>query len=1065
MYALAGTPVQGTYPVQYPYDDLDATTDINDVTSGATGACSPAALCTSGPGWDGPTGLGTPHGVDALTTGPHGDIEGHVTDTTGKAISGATVSTQDGRTATTDADGAYDVKVPVGSYDLKATKYGYDDKTVSSVSVAADATVTEDFALTAEPFHTISGAVTDGSGHGWPMRVEITIDGYPGGPIYSDPYTGHYSVSLPDNASYTLHVDSADLPGYTAKDVTVALSGSDVKQDIAMLVDASTCTAPGYAYHDTGTTETFTGWQGATPQDGWTSTDAVGNGQTWRFDNPGGWDTPPGGDASFADIDSDAYGQGGSQDSSLVSPVVDLSGKTSPEIGIDSTYISFPGQTGSVDLSLDGGTTWSTVWNPYGVNPGHFDIPIPQAAGQSDVRVRFHYTGSWSRRWEIDDVLIGARSCAPVAGGLVAGVVTDANNATPLDGATVTSDVDATAAGTTGATPDDTGLGDGYYWLFSPHTGSTAFTVTDGKYTVNNAKVNVPADSVVHKNFKLAAGHLTIATPSVSMTEVLGATKSQTVEFGNDGTAPVHVDLSETDAGFTPMGSAVQAAAGAKGAPTTVVRTKTSTAATAGTDAKAPTGPTLRAATAAAGPWTDVADYPTGVMDPAVASYDGKVYAVGGYDGTDELQGANVFDPATNTWSAIAALPEPLQAASAGFLGDTLYVMGGWNEFGPSAHAYAYDLATDTWSRVADLPSAVAAAGTAVIDGKLYMVGGCTGTCGAATAAVYSYDPGNDSWTREPDYPVAVAYTACGGVTAKVVCAGGVAGSSIKSTYSYTPGAAGWTQDADLPVDAWGAAAASANGRLEVIGGAIDNGAEVTNQGFGYDPSTDSWSALPNSNNATYRGGAACGIYKVGGALGGFQPVPFTEYLPGYDQCGGDVTWLSEDKTGLDIAPGQTVSVRITADSSALSQPGTYQGELVPQTDSPYGTATPVDVVLHVNPPAKWGKVTGTVTDGSGAPIDGATVAICTMYDTKTGACGPTTYTLKTDGHGGYQLWLNQGFNPLQVIAAKDGYTPVMKIAKITKGGTTTTNFTLSASSDFTPAKVQAYLNGQMRSK
>jgi hypothetical protein len=249
------------------------------------------------------------------------------------------------------------------------------------------------------------------------------------------------------------------------------------------------------------------------------------------------------------------------------------------------------------------------------------------------------------------------------------------------------------------------------------------------------------------------------------------------------------------------------------------------------------------------------------------------------------------------------------------------------------------------------------------------------------------------------------------------------------------------------------------------MGGAIDNGASVTNQGFGYDPSTDSWTALPNSNNATYRGAAACGIYKVGGALGGFQPVPFTEELPGYDQCGGDVTWLSEDKTSLDIAPGQTVSVRITADSSALSQPGTYQGELVPQTDSPYGTATPLDVVLHVNPPAKWGKITGTVTDGAGAPVSGATVAICTMYDTKTGACGPTTYTLKTDGHGGYQLWLNQGFNPLQVIAAKDGYTPLMKIAKISKGGTTTTNFTLSASSDFTPAKVQAFLNGQMRSK
>jgi hypothetical protein len=50
------------------------------------------------------------------------------------------------------------------------------------------------------------------------------------------------------------------------------------------------------------------------------------------------------------------------------------------------------------------------------------------------------------------------------------------------------------------------------------------------------------------------------------------------------------------------------------------------------------------------------------------------------------------------------------------------------------------------------------------------------------------------------------------------------------------------------------------------------------------------WTALPNANNATYRGGAACGIYKVGGSAGGFNPVQFTENLPGYDQCGSDVT-------------------------------------------------------------------------------------------------------------------------------------------------------------------------------
>jgi subtilase family serine protease len=64
-YALAGTPVSGTHPSSYPYA---ATSALNDVTSGSNGSCSPSYLCTAGPGYDGPTGLGTPDGGSAFTT-------------------------------------------------------------------------------------------------------------------------------------------------------------------------------------------------------------------------------------------------------------------------------------------------------------------------------------------------------------------------------------------------------------------------------------------------------------------------------------------------------------------------------------------------------------------------------------------------------------------------------------------------------------------------------------------------------------------------------------------------------------------------------------------------------------------------------------------------------------------------------------------------------------------------------------------------------------------------------------------------------------------------------------
>ena len=68
-YALAGRPAAGTNPASYLYAHPSA---LYDVTSGADGSCAPAYLCTGEVGYDGPTGLGTPNGVSALTSGSPG---------------------------------------------------------------------------------------------------------------------------------------------------------------------------------------------------------------------------------------------------------------------------------------------------------------------------------------------------------------------------------------------------------------------------------------------------------------------------------------------------------------------------------------------------------------------------------------------------------------------------------------------------------------------------------------------------------------------------------------------------------------------------------------------------------------------------------------------------------------------------------------------------------------------------------------------------------------------------------------------------------------------------------
>jgi subtilase family serine protease len=62
IYALAGN-ASTLNAAQSLYQNAG---QLNDVTAGTDGTCSPTVLCTAGTGWDGPTGNGTPNGLDAF---------------------------------------------------------------------------------------------------------------------------------------------------------------------------------------------------------------------------------------------------------------------------------------------------------------------------------------------------------------------------------------------------------------------------------------------------------------------------------------------------------------------------------------------------------------------------------------------------------------------------------------------------------------------------------------------------------------------------------------------------------------------------------------------------------------------------------------------------------------------------------------------------------------------------------------------------------------------------------------------------------------------------------------
>ncbi len=1058
-FALAGTPAAGTYPSSYPYADPSA---LNDVTSGANGTCTPAYLCTAEPGYDGPTGLGTPGGLAAFTPVSYGTVAGTVTDVgTGKPLSGAEVDVGS-FAALTDSSGHYTDAVPAGSYTATAKAFGHTAKTVTGVQVTADQTTTVNFGLTGAPTTTLSGTVTDGSGHGWPLYATVSVPGTPLTPVYTNPYTGAYSITVPEGATYQVQAVPVS-PGYKAKTESVAVGKAAKEKNIKVAVDPSSCTAPGYAFEYQGAGTQFTGWSGASPQDGWSITDGAGDGQTWNFSNPGHLSPPPGGDSDFASVDSNYYGAGGYQDTSLTSPVVNLTGVTSPEIGFGTNLETTESATANLELSLDGGQTWATLrhwtWRNSPVQ-GRVIVKIPQAAGQPDVQVRFRYTGRNSYWWAIDNVVIGTATCAPTPGGLISGSVTNDNTGDAINGATVASRADPADSGISAATPADPNLPDGFYEFFSPLTGSQKFTASYPGYQASTATVTTTAGGLTRHNWVLKAGRVSVNPASISATVGLGGSASQQVTFTNTGTAPARISLGEQDAGFTPQG--VTAAAPAplqrikvKGRITPGAMALQHNLVMRGTSSSAPAKPGVAPKPLVAGspmpdaaPWAGLADYPVPIMDNAVA-YDGtgKVYSVAGYDGTANTASGYAYDPIAQQWAPIASAPQPLDVPAGAFLDGKMYLVGGWNAaIAPVASVYAYDPSSNSWSQTANLPAAIAAASAAVLGGQLYVIGGCTtARCSPASQAVYRYNPASGIWVRRTDYPAPVAFAACAGVDREIVCAGGVNpdnGQSSTSTYIYHPSSNTWTSGAAMPYDDWGMAYSGAGNKLQIAGGVTARSTAITNQAAQYDPAANAWSTLPDAANAEYRGGGSCGMYQVGGSAGGLVPTSSAQVLPGYDQCGlSGVPWLSENATSLNLAPGHSATVTVTADSSAVNQPGTYAATLTIGTGSPYPVqpAQGVSITLRVNPPRSWGKITGTVTGAAtGSPLTGATVQVGTL-----GGTGQVTFTLTTNAEGGYQLWLDHRYSPLQVIAFADGYQPQTKNAAVTQGKTTTLNFAL----------------------
>ena len=312
------------------------------------------------------------------------------------------------------------------------------------------------------------------------------------------------------------------------------------------LIAAAVCDAPGYAAGTFGPpvlSESFDG--GAIPP-GWTvQTNSGGDWKVVTGADPCGFPegNQTGGSGPYA-IDNGFCGF--FEDSYLVTPTMDLSSVGNAAIRFASDFLDGGfGDTAEVEVSIDGGATWTSVWKAPGSAPGPSTVTADMsfAAGHANVQARFHYSAFFGLWWEVDDVAIGPVACSTLPGGLVVGSVSNANTGLGLSGATVTALADGSST-TTAPAPEQ---GDGYYSIFAAGSGSQDFEAAAELHTSLTKSASITPDTVVRLDFALAAGLLDASPRPLSATVSPGGTQIVTLDVSNAGTGDGTFLLHEVD--------------------------------------------------------------------------------------------------------------------------------------------------------------------------------------------------------------------------------------------------------------------------------------------------------------------------------------------------------------------------------------------------------------------------------------------------------------------------------------------------------------------------------------
>ncbi len=245
------------------------------------------------------------------------------------------------------------------------------------------------------------------------------------------------------------------------------------------------------------------------------------------------WAIPAHGIFAAANDDAGGSGSDGSMDY-LITPPMDFTGVMGVVLSFESFYTGEYSQKAYVEVSEDGGTTWTVVDslppNTSGWVPVTMDLSAYAGTGHDSVWVAFHADdqGEWASGWAVDNVIVREMDT-----GNLEGTVTVAASGNPLENATVTLGAQTTMTDASGQ-----------YSFQNMFVGMYDMMVEmDGYNVFMQDSVEILADSTVMLDVALTAPTMELDVAAIDTSLMVGDSVEVPITVSNNGDGPLNFSV------------------------------------------------------------------------------------------------------------------------------------------------------------------------------------------------------------------------------------------------------------------------------------------------------------------------------------------------------------------------------------------------------------------------------------------------------------------------------------------------------------------------------------------